>query len=76
MPWATLFVYSWDMSEKTSFWFTNAWVHGTGFVLSLVQLWMLKDGSLLKLPTVNKLYWLGGCMGVVMVFAAPPPGIG
>ncbi len=57
------------LSEKTSFWFTNAWVHGTGFVLSMILLWMLKDGSsIAKLTSVNKLYWLGGCMGVVIVF--------
>ncbi|MBO9599775.1 MAG: DMT family transporter [Cohnella sp.] len=57
------------LSEKTSFWFTNAWVHGTGFVLSMILLWMLKDGSgISKLASVNKLYWLGGCMGVVIVF--------
>ncbi|WP_027085986.1 DMT family transporter [Cohnella panacarvi] len=57
------------MSEKTSFWFTNTWVHGTGFLLSMILLWMLKDGSSIdKLTSVNKLYWLGGCMGAVIVF--------
>lgn len=57
------------LSEKTSFWFTNAWVHGTGFMLSMILLWILKDGSgIAKLASVNKLYWLGGCMGVVIVF--------
>lgn len=56
------------MSEKTSFWFTNAWVHGTGFLLSVILLWALKDSGIAKLMTVNKLYWLVGCMGVVIVF--------
>ncbi|MFC5531482.1 DMT family transporter [Cohnella yongneupensis] len=58
------------LSEKTSFWFTNTWVHGTGFLLSLIVLWMLKDGGAVKLGSVNKLYLLGGCMGVVIVFTA------
>ncbi|MFD0672468.1 DMT family transporter [Cohnella sp. GCM10027633] len=58
------------LSEKTSFWFTNAWVHGTGFALSLLLFWILKDGGISKLASVNKLYLLGGCMGVVIVFGA------
>lgn len=45
--------------------------HGTGFVLSMILLWMLKDGSsIAKLTSVNKLYWLGGCIGVMIVFTA------
>ncbi|MFC4601209.1 DMT family transporter [Cohnella hongkongensis] len=58
------------LSEKIGFWLTNAIVHGSGFVLSLVVFWLVKDGSLHKLGSVNKLYLLGGCMGVVIVFTA------
>lgn len=67
---STQSIFNVRLSEKTSFWFTNAWVHGTGFLLSAILLWMLKDGSLARLPSVSKLYWLGGCMGVVIVFTA------
>ncbi|XID92596.1 DMT family transporter [Paenibacillaceae bacterium WGS1546] len=61
------------MSEKAGFWLTNAIVHGSGFVLSLILLWLFKEGQLFgqlhKLQSVNKLYWLGGCMGVMIVLA-------
>ena len=58
------------LSEKVGFWLTNAIVHGSGFVLSLMIFWMMKDGNLHKIASVNKLYLLGGCMGVVIVFTA------
>jgi transporter family-2 protein len=58
------------VSEKAGFWLTNTLVHGSGFVLSLIIWLLVKDGSLQKLPSVNKLYLIGGCMGVVIVFSA------
>ena len=62
-------VFNTRLSEKAGFWFTNTWVHGTGFLLSLIILLMVKDGGLSKLYTVNKLYWLGGAFGVMIVFS-------
>lgn len=62
-------VFNTRLSEKAGFWFTNTWVHGTGFALSLIIMLILKDGSLSKLYTVNKLYWLGGACGVIIVFS-------
>ncbi|MNZ62257.1 hypothetical protein D3C78_803730 [compost metagenome] len=62
-------VFNTRLSEKTGFWFTNAWVHGTGFAITLIILLLIKDDGLLRLPTVNKLYWLGGAMGVMIVFS-------
>jgi transporter family-2 protein len=61
-------VFNTRLSDKAGFWFTNTWVHGTGFLLSLLILLMVKDGGLSKLYTVNKLYWLGGAFGVMIVF--------
>jgi transporter family-2 protein len=58
------------VSEKAGFWLTNTLLHGSGFILSLLIFWMVKDGNLHKLQSVNKLYLLGGCMGVVIVFSA------
>jgi transporter family-2 protein len=58
------------VSEKAGFWLTNALVHGSGFIVSLLIFWMVKDGNLHKLQSVNKLYLLGGCMGVIIVFSA------
>lgn len=62
-------VFNTRLSEKAGFWFTNTWVHGTGFALSLIIMLILKDGSMSKLYTVNKLYWLGGACGVIIVFS-------
>lgn len=57
------------ISEKAGFWFANTWVHGTGFLLSLILFWILKDGSLSKLESINKMYLLTGCMGVLIVYS-------
>ncbi|MGO4371290.1 DMT family transporter [Paenibacillus sp. 2TAB19] len=62
-------VFNTRLSEKAGFWMTNTFVHGTGFALSLLIMLMLKDGSFSKLLTVNKLYWLGGSLGVIIVFS-------
>ncbi|WP_029192746.1 DMT family transporter [Paenibacillus harenae] len=62
-------VFNTRLSEKTGFWFTNAWVHGTGFAITLIILLLLKDDGLFKLPAVNKLYLLGGAFGVLIVFS-------
>jgi transporter family-2 protein len=62
-------VFNTRLSEKAGLWMTNTFVHGTGFVLSLLIMLMLKDGSFSKLLTVNKLYWLGGSLGVIIVFS-------
>jgi transporter family-2 protein len=58
------------LSEKAGFWLTNVIVHGSGFVVSLILFLLIKDGSLSKMQGVNKLYLLGGCMGVIIVFSA------
>lgn len=63
-------VFNTRLSEKAGFWFTNTWVHATGFAISLIWLLVVKDGSLSKLYTVNKLYWLGGAFGVIIIYTA------
>ncbi|MDQ0060142.1 DMT family transporter [Paenibacillus harenae] len=62
-------VFNTRLSEKAGFWVTNTFVHGTGFALSLIIMLILKDGSIAKLPTVNKLYLVGGALGVMIVFS-------
>lgn len=57
------------VSEKAGFWLTITWVHGTGFLLSLLLFWIIKDGSISKLQEINKVYLLVGCMGVLIVFS-------
>ncbi|AJY73709.1 DMT family transporter [Paenibacillus beijingensis] len=62
-------VFNTRVSEKAGFWLTNTFVHGSGFLLSLIIFWLIRDGSAHKLQTVNKMYLLGGVCGVIIVFS-------
>lgn len=44
----------------------NAMVQGTAFVLALLALIFWRQGSFTALGSVNKLYWLGGVLGIVI----------
>ena len=44
----------------------NAFVQGTAFVLALAVLLFYRQGSFAQLGSVNKLYWLGGVLGLVI----------
>lgn len=57
------------LSEKAGFWLTNAVVHGSGFLLSLILFAIIRDGHVSSLQSVPKGYLLGGTMGVIIVFS-------
>lgn len=44
----------------------NAFVQGTAFALALIVLLFYRQGSFAELGQVNKLYWLGGVLGLVI----------
>lgn len=44
----------------------NAFVQGTAFALALIALIFWRQGSFTALGGVNKLYWLGGVLGIVI----------
>ena len=44
----------------------NAFVQGTAFALALIALIFWRQGSFTSLGGVNKLYWLGGVLGIVI----------
>lgn len=44
----------------------NAFVQGTAFALALIALLFYRQGSFSALGQVNKLYWLGGVLGIVI----------
>lgn len=44
----------------------NAFVQGTAFALALGVLLFYRQGSFAELGGVNKLYWLGGVLGLVI----------
>lgn len=44
----------------------NAFVQSTAAVLSLIALLFAREGSFAQLGQTNKLYWLGGILGLVI----------
>lgn len=44
----------------------NAFVQGTAFALALAVLLFYRQGSFSELGSVNKLYWFGGVLGIVI----------
>lgn len=44
----------------------NAFVQGSAFALALLVLLFWRQGSFTALGSVNKLYWLGGVLGLVI----------
>lgn len=62
-------VFNTRLGERIGFWEANTIVHGTGFIFTLLILLTAGKGSLSKLGEVNKLYMLGGVLGVIIVFS-------
>lgn len=63
-------VMSTRVSEKAGFWVTNAWVHGTGFLVSFLIYAIIRDGSFGQLQNVShKGYLLGGVLGAMILFS-------
>ena len=62
-------VFNSKASEKIGLWQTNVLVHGLGFFVSLIIVLMVKDGSFSKITDVNKIYLIGGALGVVIVYS-------
>ncbi len=54
------------LSEGIGLYESNAFVQGTAFVLSLIAMFLLGHGNFKALGQVNKLYWLGGVLGLVI----------
>ncbi len=54
------------LSDKIGLYESNAFVQGTAFLLSLIALWIMGKGNLRAIADVNKLYLLGGVLGLVI----------
>lgn len=54
------------LSDKIGLYESNAFVQGTAFLLSLLAVWVLGKGSFRAIGDVNKLYLLGGVLGLVI----------
>ena len=62
-------VFNSRVSEKIGLWETNLIVQSVAFIFSLITFLFFKDGNLSALKSVNKLYLLGGILGVFITYA-------
>ncbi len=62
-------VFNARMGEKIGFWEANTFVHGTGLVFTLIMLLAAGGKGFSKLGEVNRLYLLGGVLGVLIIFS-------
>ncbi|MCY6485256.1 DMT family transporter [Clostridium aestuarii] len=61
-------VFNTRMSQKIGLWETNTLVQGIGFILTLLITLFLGNGNWKNLGSSNKLYLLGGPLGVIIIF--------
>ena len=61
-------VFDTRLSEKIGLWETTVLVQGSALILSLLITYFFGKGSYSELKEVNKLYLLGGVLGVVITF--------
>ncbi|MBQ7900344.1 MAG: DMT family transporter [Clostridia bacterium] len=54
------------LSDKIGLYESNAFVQGTAFVASIVALLFLKNGNWANIKEVNKIYLLGGILGLII----------
>lgn len=61
-------VFNTRLSEKIGTWETNVLVQGIALVITLIVSFILKDTNYKAIKDVNKLYILGGVLGVIIIF--------
>lgn len=61
-------VFNTRLSDKIGTWETNVFVQVTGLILCLIIFLIAGNGSFKGIKDVNKLYLLGGLLGVVIIF--------
>lgn len=61
-------VFNTRLSSKIGSWETNVIVQGSGLILTALILLIFGNGHFKEIKNVNKLYLLGGVLGVVIIF--------
>lgn len=61
-------VFNTRLSSKIGSWETNVIVQGSGLILTILILLLFGNGHFKEIKNVNKLYLLGGVLGVVIIF--------
>ena len=54
------------LGEKIGVYESNAIVQATAFLLSIIAVWLLGKGDFKAVQSVNKLYLLGGVLGIII----------
>lgn len=57
-----------DLEKKIGLWETNVIVQGTGLILTFIILLFVGNGNFKNIKEANKLYLLGGALGVVIIY--------
>lgn len=61
-------VFNTRLTSKIGIWETNAIVQGSALILTIIILLIFGNGNFKELRNVNKLYLLGGMLGVLIIF--------
>lgn len=61
-------VFNTKLEEKVGTWETNVIVQGTALIITLVIVMFFGKGNFKSIKDVNKLYLLGGALGVIITF--------
>ena len=68
-------VFNARLGEKIGLLESNMFVQGTAFVLSLAAMFVAGNGNLAALGQTNRLYWLGGALGLVITLTVMIGGV-
>ncbi|MDD4583069.1 MAG: DMT family transporter [Eubacteriales bacterium] len=55
------------LSEKIGVYESNVFVQGTALIFGIIVLWIMGKGDFTQITQVNKVYWLGGVLGTIII---------
>lgn len=61
-------IFNTKLSENIGLWETNTIVQGSGFVITLIIMLLFGRGDIMEFRNANKLYLIGGLLGVLIIF--------
>ena len=61
-------VFNTRLGDKIGIWETNLLVQGIGFILTLIAVFAVGKGDIKEIRSANKLYLLGGVLGVIIIY--------
>ena len=61
-------VFNTRLGDKIGNWEANVFVQGSGLIVALLILLIAGNGSFNHMKEVNKIYFIGGLLGVIIIF--------